>query len=249
MFDRPDSGEFAVLVHIDFFAEKEREDVQEFKELVSSAGVEALKIVMGSRDKPDSRYFVGKGKLEEIQHTLLSWSRRQLTPLGKVAVIKTLCLSKIVHLLMNLPDPPQKFLRELDECFYKFLWDGKKGKIKKSVVSLAYEQGGIKMVDVHFFVVNLKVGWLRRVLDGEQVLRELVSCCSPEILHLGQYGSEFCNVVLNRCYNQFWKDVVKHYMNHLQKLLTTIYTHPMVALFCSFVLYCSVLLFYHLSFC
>lgn len=67
MFDRPDSGEFAVLVHIDFYAEKEREDVQEFKELVSSAGVEALKVVVGSRDKPDPRYFVGKGKLEEIR--------------------------------------------------------------------------------------------------------------------------------------------------------------------------------------
>ncbi len=67
MFDRPESGEFAVLVHIDFFADKEREDVQEFKELVASAGVEALKVVMGSRDKPDSRYFVGKGKLEEIR--------------------------------------------------------------------------------------------------------------------------------------------------------------------------------------
>ena len=67
MFDRPDSGEFAVLVHIDFFSEKEREDVQEFKELVASAGVEVLKVVTGSRDKPDPRHFVGKGKLEEIR--------------------------------------------------------------------------------------------------------------------------------------------------------------------------------------
>ena len=67
MFDRPDSGEFAVLVHIDFFSEKEREDVQEFKELVSSAGVEALRVVTGSRDKPDPKYFIGKGKLEEVR--------------------------------------------------------------------------------------------------------------------------------------------------------------------------------------
>jgi GTP-binding protein HflX len=67
MFDRPDSGEFAVLVHIDFYAENEREDVNEFKELVASAGVQALKVVTGSRDKPDPKYFVGKGKLEELR--------------------------------------------------------------------------------------------------------------------------------------------------------------------------------------
>ena len=70
MFDRPDSGELAVLVHLNFRAEKEREDPEEFKELVASAGVKTLTIVTGSRDKPDPRYFVGKGKLEEIQFEL-----------------------------------------------------------------------------------------------------------------------------------------------------------------------------------
>lgn len=70
MFERPDSGELAVLVHIDFTSEKEREDPEEFKELVSSAGVETLAVITGSRDKPDARHFVGKGKLEEIQFEL-----------------------------------------------------------------------------------------------------------------------------------------------------------------------------------
>ena len=67
MFDRPDTGELAVLVHIDFYADKEREDVNEFKELVASAGVQALRVVTGSRDNPDPKYFVGKGKLEELR--------------------------------------------------------------------------------------------------------------------------------------------------------------------------------------
>jgi GTP-binding protein HflX len=70
VFERPDSGELAVLVHIDFTSEKEREDPEEFKELVSSAGVETLAVITGSRDKPDARHFVGKGKLEEIQFEL-----------------------------------------------------------------------------------------------------------------------------------------------------------------------------------
>lgn len=70
MFDRPDSGELAVLVHIDFSSEKEREDPNEFKELVASAGVDTLALITGSRDKPDAKYFIGKGKLEEIQFEL-----------------------------------------------------------------------------------------------------------------------------------------------------------------------------------
>jgi len=70
VFDRPDSGEYAVLVHLDFTSEKEREDLEEFKELVTSAGVEIAAIVTGSRKQPTSRYFVGTGKLEEIKFEL-----------------------------------------------------------------------------------------------------------------------------------------------------------------------------------
>lgn len=66
MFDRFESGEQAVLVHVDFHAEIDREDLSELKLLVSSAGVATLGVVTASRSTPSSRYFVGSGKAEEI---------------------------------------------------------------------------------------------------------------------------------------------------------------------------------------
>ncbi|PTB83186.1 GTPase HflX [Pseudidiomarina aestuarii] len=66
MFDRYESGEQAVLVHVDFPQEVDREDLSELKLLVSSAGVEAVGVVTASRSTPSSRYFVGSGKAEEI---------------------------------------------------------------------------------------------------------------------------------------------------------------------------------------
>lgn len=70
MFDRPDTGERAVLVHIEFTLERERENIDEFRELVKSAGVETVDIVTGSRKQPGPRFFVGTGKLEEIKESL-----------------------------------------------------------------------------------------------------------------------------------------------------------------------------------
>ncbi|RLA23569.1 MAG: GTPase HflX [Gammaproteobacteria bacterium] len=67
MFDRPSSNERAVLVHIDLPAEKDQEDISELKELASTAGAETCAVVTGSRRAPDARFFVGKGKLEEIK--------------------------------------------------------------------------------------------------------------------------------------------------------------------------------------
>ena len=66
MFDRFESGERAILVHVDFPAEVDREDLSELKLLVSSAGVETLAVVTASRSTPSSRFFVGSGKAEEI---------------------------------------------------------------------------------------------------------------------------------------------------------------------------------------
>ncbi len=66
MFDRYDAGEQAVLVHIYFSQDKDMEDLQEFESLVSSAGVEAMQVITGSRKAPHPKYFVGEGKAIEI---------------------------------------------------------------------------------------------------------------------------------------------------------------------------------------
>ncbi len=71
MFERPDAGERAVLVHLELTSESEREDPQEFKELVTSAGVEPVALVEGSRSHPTPRFFVGEGKLEEIKEAVV----------------------------------------------------------------------------------------------------------------------------------------------------------------------------------
>jgi GTP-binding protein HflX len=67
LFERPDVGERAVLVHIEFTAHDDTEDPGEFRELVTSAGVEPVMMVTGSRKQPNPRLFVGEGKLDEIR--------------------------------------------------------------------------------------------------------------------------------------------------------------------------------------
>lgn len=67
MFDRHSGGESAILVHIDFDQESNQEDLQEFVELVRSAGLKVMDIVTAKRHAPDPKYFIGKGKIEEIQ--------------------------------------------------------------------------------------------------------------------------------------------------------------------------------------
>ncbi|MDX1733828.1 MAG: ribosome rescue GTPase HflX [Halioglobus sp.] len=70
-FDRPDSGERAVLVHLELASESQREDPREFEELVLSAGGDPVAYLMGARAAPHPGTFVGGGKLEEIRAAVL----------------------------------------------------------------------------------------------------------------------------------------------------------------------------------
>ena len=44
--------------------------------------------------------------LDEVKKLFKIWSLRTITPLGRVAILKSLILSKLSHLWILLPDPP-----------------------------------------------------------------------------------------------------------------------------------------------
>ena len=67
MFERPRSGERAVLVRLGLGAPVDPEDLQEFRQLAVSAGAEPVATVTGRRERPDPRYFMGSGKADEVR--------------------------------------------------------------------------------------------------------------------------------------------------------------------------------------
>ena len=67
MFERPRSGERALLVRVGFGGPVDPEDLAEFGQLARSAGAEPVGTVTGRRERPDPRFFVGSGKAEELR--------------------------------------------------------------------------------------------------------------------------------------------------------------------------------------
>jgi GTP-binding protein HflX len=67
VFERPRSGERAVLVRLGLGAQVDPEDLQEFTQLALSAGAQPVATVTGRRDRPDPRFFMGSGKADEVR--------------------------------------------------------------------------------------------------------------------------------------------------------------------------------------
>ena len=79
MFDRPtQKGEKTLLIHVTLGKPLDPAILEEFQELASAAGAEVSDVITATRDKPDSKTFVGSGKLDEI---------RQMVSAGEVALV------------------------------------------------------------------------------------------------------------------------------------------------------------------
>ena len=157
-----------------------------------------------------------KDKIDEVKRDIAKWNKRNLTPFGKITLIKALIMSKLTYLFINLPDPPVKLLDEIDTILNRFLWGGKTNRIKKSTTFKNYQEGGLKMYNIYSSLATFKLSWLRRV---EKYVEE--ECLSlrmyPELKNINKFGNAYPEIIRNKIKNYFWFDVLKY----LDKLMKT----------------------------
>ncbi len=70
LFERPRSGERALLVRVGLGGSPSKDELSEFDALARSAGAEVVGLITGTRRAPDPRLFIGSGKAEEIRSQL-----------------------------------------------------------------------------------------------------------------------------------------------------------------------------------
>ncbi len=66
MLERPDAGERAVVVQLDFGEDDVAEQLEEVRLLTESAGAVVCAEVYGRRQSPDAATYAGKGKVQEV---------------------------------------------------------------------------------------------------------------------------------------------------------------------------------------
>ena len=82
-------------------------------------------------------------KMGEIKKLIRTWQSRNMTPYGKVTLIKSLLISKITHMLVSLPSPNFLCIKEIENTFSNFLWSEKPPKWRKEILEGEIYQGGL----------------------------------------------------------------------------------------------------------
>ena len=129
-------------------------------------------------------------KVRELEQTLNTWKRRKLTLYGKINIVKTLGLSKLIYNASVL-NVPKQYVEQINKIIFNFIWDGKPAKIKRSTIIGERRNGGLKMCDFAIMEKALKIAWIKRIQNEVTSSWKII----PDVI-VQQYGNLF---FLSRC--------------------------------------------------
>ena len=146
-------------------------------------------------------------KTIEIQKLIYLWNSRNLTPYGKITIIKSLLISKITHVLLSLPSPNPKTLEKLEEMFKNFLWYQKAPKFRKEIMETLTTLGGLKMTNIKIFDLSLKISWVKRFIAQTEGWAEFPNSMGFSKILI--FGDQYFKKLQQKTHNKFWLDVLK----------------------------------------
>ena len=133
-----------------------------------------------------------------------SWKNRDLTPLGRIIVLKSLVVSVATHLFLCIPGIDNNTVKEINSLFFSFVWNGKRDKVKRTTMCQPYVNGGLRMIDVQKFISSLKITWMRKIFNSESSWKRLLVLEYPQRATCYKFGSLFLTSL--RIQNPFWRE-------------------------------------------
>ena len=148
--------------------------------------------------------------LTRVESLLNQWSKRKLTLFGRITIIKSLTLSKFIHLFLALPNPPGDLIKRLDTLFFKFLWNSGPDRIKRNTIIKDMSAGGLRMVNINVFIKSLKITWLRRIIQNDRNV-SWYTLSGIDFHKLFTLGIGYAKTLSQNMQNPFWKDVLQNW--------------------------------------
>ena len=124
--------------------------------------IKTLGIYFGGniKERDDLNY---RETLKSIKKSLNLWKWRGLSLLGRIQIVKTFTIPKLMFRASAIPIS-KELLKAADSIFYSFIWYGK-DKVKRNVLTATIENGGLNMLDIDSMVRTKHVFCLKKYLE------------------------------------------------------------------------------------
>ena len=99
-------------------------------------------------------------KVTAMEKILQSYGKRRLSLIGKITVIKTLTVPKLVYAMKVLPSPSKGIIDRLNKLVKSFIWKDGKPRIILSQLEQDISNGGLRLTNISFLNNALKISWI-----------------------------------------------------------------------------------------
>ena len=115
---------------------------------------------------------------------------------------------------------PHDMIKTINTLIFKFLWHGKREKIKRSTLIGNKTEGGLDMLDTESFFRSLKIKWIKTLLNKEEANWKIL----PNYF-LNIFGKDFLIFHMNLCHIKniknienlfipdFYKDLIENWLH------------------------------------
>ena len=111
-------------------------------------------------------------KIAKMQKLFGVWSRRDLSLIGKILIIKTFGLSQFVYLMQSV-GMPTDVLQRINRIFFSSLWKRRFTnrrafeKVKRKTMCSTQEHGGLKMINIKLMQTSFMLDWACKIMREE----------------------------------------------------------------------------------
>ena len=146
--------------------------------------------------------------IKKAEGILYAWGNRSLSLYGKIMIVNVLVASLFVYKMSVLPTIPESIIKALNKVIERFIWNGRRPKIKLEILQISKQNGGAGLVNFEYKDMALKSAWLQSLLTDK-----LIEVFAYN--NLNKYLKELIwavNIVpddVNKCFKKgFWTDVL-----------------------------------------
>ena len=121
-------------------------------------------------------------KLQSIELLTRIWCRRNLSLKGKLTIINSILIPKLIYpgTILEVPD---EIIKEASNIIKNFFWNWKKPKIRLDVLIRKIEKGGIKYPCIECKLKSWKMLWATRALRLEEAKPLWISIVNSLLPH------------------------------------------------------------------